>query len=59
MSYFGDNTPQQELLDQTEHIQEQFELTDQELVTVVLNVLSALVDPYDDFKESARKKTHS
>ena len=56
MSYFGDRTPHQELLDSVEYVQHRFNLTDEELVVLLLNVLSAVADPVDSKSDELRKR---
>lgn len=56
MSYFGDGTAQQDVLDAVESIQHEFNLSREQLVIVLLSVIRALVDPYDSNLEFIRKK---
>ena len=46
MSEFGDKTPFQEMLDWTKYVQEEFSLTDEEMIIVVQTILGHLIDPY-------------
>jgi hypothetical protein len=56
MSYFGDRTPHQELLDSVEYVQHRFNLTDEELVVLLLKVLSAVADPVDSKSDELLKR---
>ncbi len=56
MSTFGDNTPHQEMLDDTKRVQYDFDLTDDEVVVVLLQVLKHYVDPFDDRSEDILRK---
>lgn len=56
MSYFGDKTPHQELLDSVGYVQNRFNLTDAELVILLLKVVSAIADPIDSKSDELRKR---
>lgn len=48
MSWFGDRTPQQEMLDAAEYVRIDYKLTEEELVVILLAVLGFYVDPGRD-----------
>ena len=54
MSYFGDNTPHQELLEYVEYLQERFELDQEETAILMIKVTSAIIDPCDVIHEEIR-----
>jgi len=56
MSTFGDRTPHEEVLNAIEYIQDEFELTDKELVIVLLTVLRYKNDPYNEENEKLRRR---
>ena len=45
MSYFGDDTPQQEMYDAIQAVQIDFSLSPSQLFIVVMDALRGLVDP--------------
>lgn len=54
MSYFGERTPQQELLMSSGHIKLLFDLTDEQLVIILLQVTQAVIDPLDNKADEIR-----
>jgi len=56
MSYFGDNTPHQTLLDWTTYTQDEFDLTNEEMAILLLRVLSYFVDSGEIKSEEIRKR---
>lgn len=54
MSYFGDHTPQQDLLEQVEYIKAEHALTTRETVILLLQISSAIADPLGDIAEQMR-----
>jgi hypothetical protein len=55
MSYYGDRTAQQEILDSVEYVQVNYELTRDELIIVMLSVISAIADPCESTLNEVRK----
>lgn len=56
MSRFGDGTPHEALLNAAESVQDDFGLTDRELVIVLLAVLQYKNDPLDDENNKIRER---
>ena len=57
MSYFGSGTAQQNLMDYLVYtLKEDYTLTDEELIIVMLSVMSAITDPYDDRLKGIRQR---
>lgn len=57
MSYFGDQTPHQEMLDCARMVQSNYELTDDELVVILMAVICAVNDPLDEMYFALKGKT--
>jgi len=55
MSYFGDNTPHQEMKDYAETVQYEFVLDDKEVVIVLLAVVNSILDPVETKSDFVRK----
>ena len=56
MSTFGDGTPHEDLFNAAENIQDDYALTDKELVTILLAVLQQKNDPFDEENDELRKR---
>lgn len=56
MSRFGDGTPHEDLLNAVENVQDDYGLTDRELVIVLLAVLQLKNDPIDENNELRERK---
>lgn len=54
MSYFGDHTPNQEMLEAAEAIQRDFKLSKEQLIVVLLNVATSIADPYGTQSDEIR-----
>ena len=57
MSAFGEHTPQQNVLRDVEEAQLCYDLTDEQLIVVLLEVLHFLIDPYGAKSDAIREKT--
>lgn len=56
MSRFGDGTPHEDLLNAAEEVQDDYSLTDRELVIILLAVLQYKNDPLDDENNKLRER---
>lgn len=56
MTYFSDRSPQQEMLEAAEAVKDNFSLSDEELVTVLIQVLSAVNDPAEIKADDLKKR---
>ena len=48
MSYFPSPSPQCQLLEYAQIVSDEYDLSKDELVIVLLNVISAIADPFDE-----------
>lgn len=56
MSEFGDKTPHQEILYSVEVVQKEYNLSDEEMVIILLKIISHYADPYENKSEELRKR---
>jgi len=55
MSYFGNNTPHQEMLDYADTVKAEFKLSDHQIIIILLKIIESFIDPCETESDNIRK----